>query len=124
MGGIHFPLKIYKLQPRPRRSQAHGQEDVPVYKNVELQWVSGFTKQQSIAFFPDPQGHISPRPQHSTYDFPEPHGHFAFNFSYIVCAIMNISPPFIKYNLIFFDLYCREYNNYLILFSSIYRNVI
>ena len=46
--------------------------------------VSGLTKQQSIAFFPEPHGHISPFPQHCTYFFLLPQGQGESNFSYIV----------------------------------------
>jgi hypothetical protein len=50
--------------------------------------VSGLTKQQSMAFLPEPQGHISSLPQHCTYGLPEPQAHGAFSFSSIVCSAM------------------------------------
>ncbi len=49
--------------------------------------VWGLTKQQSMAFLPEPHGQGSPRPQHSTYCLPEPHGQAALSFSYMVCSI-------------------------------------
>ena len=49
--------------------------------------VWGLTKQQSMAFLPEPQGQGSPRPQHSTYCLPEPQGQAALSFSYMVCFI-------------------------------------